>query len=115
MFAAKKQPTNSNSAKDIDKLRLAKEKKPKKSKEKNVRRVARSVQETIPYDRVCTNYIFEVSKNHYSKTYSYSDVSYTAASPEEQERIFIAYGDLLNSFDTTDDIQITLHNNVINK
>ncbi len=115
MFAAKKQPTNSNSAKDIDKLRLAKEKKPKKSKEKNVRRVARSVQETIPYERVCTNYIFEVSKNHYSKTYSFSDVSYTAASPEEQERIFLAYGDLLNSFDTTDDIQITLHNNVINK
>ena len=73
MFAAKKQPTNSNSAKDIDKLRLAKEKKPKKSKEKNVRRVARSVQETIPYERVCTNYIFEVSKNHYSKTYSFSD------------------------------------------
>lgn len=71
MFAAKKQPTNSNSAKDIDKLRLAKEKKPKKSKEKNVRRVARSVQETIPYERVCTNYIFEVSKNHYSKTYSF--------------------------------------------
>ena len=115
MFAAKKQPTNSNSAKDIDKLRLAKEKKPKKSKEKNVRRVARSVQETIPYERVCTNYIFEVSKNHYSKTYSFSDVSYTAASPEEQERKFLAYGDLLNSFDTTDDIQITLHNNVINK
>lgn len=42
-------------------------------------------------------------------------MTYTAASNEEQERIFLAYGDLLNSFDTTDDIQITLHNNVINE
>lgn len=103
-------------AKDTDKLRLSKEKKPnKKTKDKAVRKIARSVQDTIPYERVCNNYIIEVSKNHYSKTYAFSDICYTAADSEEQERIFLAFGDLLNSFDTTDDIQITLHNNVINK
>lgn len=104
-----------SNAKEADKLRLAKEKKPKKAKDKSVRKVARSVQDTIPYDHVCGNYIFAVSQNRFSKTYSFSDVSYTAASAEEQEKIFLTYGDLLNSFDTTDDIQITLHNNVINK
>ena len=105
-----------SNAKETDKLRLAKKKKPRKTKERSVRKkVARSVQDTIPYEHVCNNYIFEVEKNHYSKTYSFSDVTYTAASNEEQERIFLAYGDLLNSFDTTDDIQITLHNNVINE
>lgn len=103
-------------AKETDKLRLAKQKKPRKEKkEKAVRKIARSVQDTIPYEHVCNNYIFEVSKNHYSKTYSFTDVTYSAASPDEQERIFLAYGDLLNSFDTSDDIQITLHNNVINE
>lgn len=101
----------------MDKKRLAKQKKPSKKSKKNIeiRKVARSVQATLPYERVCSNYIIEVAKNLYSKTYSFTDICYTAADAEEQERIFLAYGDLLNSFDTTDDIQITLHNNVINQ
>ncbi len=106
-----------NNARETDKKRLAKQKKPpKKSKKKvEVRKIARSVQDTLPYERVCGTYIMEVTKNHYSKTYSFTDICYTAADSEEQERVFLAYGDLLNSFDMTDDIQITLHNNVINQ
>ncbi|MGN0679586.1 MAG: VirB4-like conjugal transfer ATPase, CD1110 family [Oscillospiraceae bacterium] len=105
-----------NTAKSADKLRTAKEKPPKKVKEKpEKRKIARSVQDTIPYDHVCNNYIIQTSKNHFSKTYSFSDVTYTAAEAETQEQIFLAYGDLLNSFDTTDDIQLTLHNNVVNE
>ena len=115
MLTTKKKPVAPHTAKDIDKVRVAKQKKPKKVKSKNdVRKVARSVQDTIPYEHVCGKYIFEVSPNHYSVTYSFTDVTYDAADAAEQERIFLAYGDLLNSFDTTDDIQITLHNNVIN-
>lgn len=106
-----------NSAREADKKRLAKQKKPpRKSKKKvEIRKIARSVQNTIPYERVCGSYIIEVAKNRYSKTYSFTDICYTAADGEEQERVFLAYGDLLNSFDMTDDIQITLHNNVINQ
>lgn len=99
-------------------MRLAKQKKkqPKKSKKKvEVRKIAKSVQDTLPYERFCGSYIMEVTKNHYSKTYSFSDICYTAADETEQERIMLAYSDLLNSFDTSDDIQITLHNNVINQ
>lgn len=104
------------SAREMDKLRAAKSKPPKKVKEKPPKRkISRTVQDTIPYDHVCSNYIFQVSENHYSKTYSFSDVTYTAASNETQEQIFLSYVDLLNSFDTSDDIQITLHNNVINE
>ena len=92
-----------NNAKEADKKRLAKQKKPsKKSKKKvEIRKIAKSVQDTLPYERVCGTYITEVTKNHYSKTYSFTDICYTAADGEEQERIFLAYGDLLNSFDTT--------------
>lgn len=114
MFSSKTGTTES-SAKDLDRVRLAKQKKPKKTKEKTVRKVARTVQDTIPYEHVHGKYIFEVEKNRYSVTYSFSDVTYDAADAAEQERIFLAYGDLLNSFDTSDDIQITLHNNVINQ
>lgn len=115
LFSSKK-PLAANTAKDIDKVRTAKQKKAKKPKVKNeIRKVARSVQDTIPYEHVCGKYIFEVSPNHYSVTYLFTDVTYDAADGAEQERIFLAYGDLLNSFDTSDDIQITLHNNVINQ
>lgn len=114
-FTTKKSVAD-NSAKSADKARIAKERKPRKVKEKaEIRRVARSVQDTIPYEHVHGKYIFEVAKNRYSVTYAFSDVTYNAADGTEQERIFLAYGDLLNSFDTTDDIQITLHNNVVNQ
>ena len=98
-----------SSAREMDKLRAAKSKPPKKVKEKPPKRkISRTVQDTIPYDHVCSNYIFQVGENRYSKTYSFSDVTYTAASNEMQEQIFLSYVDLLNSFDTSDDIQITL-------
>ena len=116
LFSSSKKPSAANTAKDIDKVRTSKQKKPKKPKVKNeIRKVARTVQDTIPYEHVCGKYIFEVNPNHYSVTYSFTDVTYDAADGAEQERIFLAYGDLLNSFDTSDDIQITLHNNVINQ
>ena len=111
-----KKSLEERTARDIDKVRVAKQKKPRKIKEQGeTRRVARSVQDTIPYEHVHGKYIFEVAKNRYSVTYSFTDVTYNAADGAEQERIFLAYGDILNGFDTTDDIQITLHNNVINQ
>lgn len=105
------------SARELDKLRTAKANRPaKKVKEKPPKRkIARTVQDTIPYEHVCSNYIFQVAENKFSKTYEFTDVTYSAAAPETQEQIFIAYSDLLNSFDVNDDIQLTLHNNVINE
>lgn len=106
------------SAKELDKIRTAKESRPvaRKVKEtKPKRKIARTVQDTIPYTHVCSNYIIQVEENRYSKTYEFTDITYSAADPETQTQIFIAYSDLLNSFDVSDDIQVTLHNNVVNE
>lgn len=75
-----KKPVADNSAKSADRARLAKQKKPRKVREKaEIRRVARSVQDTIPYEHVHGKYIFEVAKNRYSVTYAFTDVTYNAA------------------------------------
>lgn len=63
MLSTKKKSAAPHTAKDIDKVRVAKQKKPKKVKSKGeARKVARSVQDTIPYEHVCGKYIFEVSR-----------------------------------------------------
>lgn len=105
------------SARERDKLRTAKENRPsKKIKSKPPKRkIARTVQDTIPYDHVCSNYIIQVEENRFSKTYEFTDITYSAADPETQEQICVAYCDLLNSFDVNDDIQVTLHNNVVSE
>lgn len=56
-----------------------------------------------------------VDKNRFSKTYKFDDVNYTSASGEQQEAIFLAYCDVLNGIDTTADLQITIHNNKVNR
>ena len=105
------------SAKDRDERRL-KQLNAKKPKEKTVRKkrtVTRTVQKSLPYKYVCDEYILKVDENHYSKTYCFEDVNYSIAKQEEQEGIFLGYCSVLNSFDTNADIQITVHNNRVNK
>lgn len=105
------------SAKDRDERRL-KELNAKKPKEKKVRKkrtVPRTVQKSLPYKCVCDEYIFKADENHYSKTYCFEDINYSIANQEEQEGIFLGYCSVLNSFDTNTDIQITVHNNRVNK
>lgn len=104
-------------AKERDEIRLA-EKKVKKTKKKAVKKkrtVPRTTQKTLPYKRVCDDYLIKVEDNKYSKTYLFDDVNYTIAKQEEQEAIFLGYCSVLNSFDTSADIQLTIHNNHVNK
>lgn len=104
-------------AKERDEIRLA-EKKRKKEKKKVVKKkcsVPRTTQKTLPYKCVCDNYLMKVDDNKYSKTYVFEDVNYSIAKQEEQESIFLGYCSVLNSFDTSADIQITVHNNRVNK
>lgn len=105
------------SAKERDAARLNKNKKKKTKKKvvKKKRTVPRTTQKTIPYLHVCDDYIFLVDENKYSKTYKFEDVNYAIAKQEEQEGIFLGYCSVLNSFDTNADIQITVHNNRVNK
>ncbi len=105
------------SARERDEIRLNKQKrkKPKKQKVRKKRVVPKTMQKTLPYKRVYDNYIFKVEENRYSKTYRFEDINYSIAKQEEQEGIFLGYCSVLNSFDTSADIQVTVHNNRVNK
>lgn len=115
---------NGATAREIDKIRVAKSK-PQKRKKSNPkidklkgsteRKVSKSTQDTLPYICFCSEYIMCVDKNRFSKTYKFDDVNYTSASAEQQEAIFLAYCDILNGIDTTAELQVTVHNNKVNK
>ncbi|MGN0154186.1 MAG: VirB4-like conjugal transfer ATPase, CD1110 family [Lachnospiraceae bacterium] len=68
----------------------------------------KSIQETIEIMKVATNGIFEVSKNHYSKCYRFTDINYTTTNEEEQIDIFERYCKFLNSLDCN--FKITVNN-----
>ncbi|MBR1382347.1 MAG: conjugal transfer protein, partial [Ruminococcus sp.] len=104
-------------AKERDEIRIKEEsrKKPKEKKIKKKRPAPKTVQKTLPYQRVCDEYIIKVDDNKYSKTYQFEDINYQIAKQDEQESIFLGYCSVLNSFDTNADIQITVHNNRVNK
>lgn len=115
MFGKKKK--KQQTAREADAQRLKQEQRSKKkSKAEKIKKpkVKKTVQQTLPYIAFCDNYILEVEPNRYSKTYKFEDINYTIASNEEQEIIFTSYCDLLNSFDSSVDIQITMHNNKVN-
>lgn len=121
-FAKKKTKTDdvdisTLSAKERDELRLNKLKKPKPKKQKKAKKrfTPKTAQKTLPYQRVSDEYIFRVEENKYSKTYKFEDVNYSIAKQEEQEAIFLGFCSVLNSFDTSADVQITVHNNKVNK
>lgn len=118
MFKKKEKAQKPISAKELDDKRIKEEKK-KKSKAKAAKikkpKIKKTVQQTLPYKNFCDNYIIEVEDNKYSKTYKFDDLNYTIANTDEQEAIFTSYCDVLNSFDPSMDIQITIHNNKIKK
>ncbi len=74
-----------------------------------------SVQKTIPYRNVYSNGIIEVEEGVFSKTYRVYDVNFSIAPQEEQENIFMMYGDLLNSFGSECLLSLTIHNTNLNQ
>ena len=71
-------------------------------------RSPKSIQETIEIMAVAENGIFEVSKNHFSKSYKFQDINYTTATENEQIGIFERYCKFLNSLDCN--FKITVNN-----
>lgn len=53
--------------------------------------------------------------NKYSKTYRFTDTNYAVAGKEEQERMFLNYGDILNLLDCGSFPKITIINRRLNK
>ncbi len=75
--------------------------------------IPKAVQDIIPVNAVYQDGVF-LSGKQYSKTYQFTDINYSVASPEDQETMFFAYSDLLNSLDTGATAQITLYKHHIN-
>ena len=80
-----------------------------KRQNKEKLRIARSIQDTIPVDTVYTDGIFRM-KNKYSKTYQFLDINFSIASDESKEHIIQLYKELLNSFDSSVMVKITINN-----
>ena len=57
----------------------------------------------------------EVQTGKFSKTFAFQDINYQIAKQEDQEDIFLRYGEILNCLDTTVEMQISIVNNHVNK
>lgn len=82
----------------------------KQAKKKNMKKVPRTVQQTIPYDSVFTNGVFRIAPDKYSRSYKLQDTNFSTAEGQLQESMFLDYEGLLNSIDANMTAQITIYN-----
>ena len=88
----------------------------KQKKEKVKTKIPKTVQDTIPYFAVYEDEgIIETSPGVFTKSYILQDINYQIAKQQEQEEMFLRYGDFLNSFDSTIKFQITINNKNVNQ
>lgn len=111
----KKNPAESAKLRDEQRLKAENAKKPKQKKARKKRSVPKTVQKTLPYQKIVYDCIFRIDDSHFSKTYRFDDINYSIAKQEDQEAIFLGYCAVLNSLDTGADMQITVYNNRVNK
>ncbi len=77
-------------------------------------RVTKSVQQTVPIQRIWQDGIFQVG-NKFSKSFRFSDINYYIASKSDKMEMFLDYSELLNALDSGSSVKITLNNRRINK
>lgn len=83
-----------------------------KKQNKEEFRIPKTTQDVIPVDTVYKDGIFKIG-NRYTKSYRFLDINYAIASKEEKTGLFLDYGDLLNSFDSSVIVKITVNNHKI--
>jgi hypothetical protein len=130
MFSnTRKTEKENKTAREADKRRIEKEaaknKKKNDKSEQRVRRTApKTVTQTLPYENFVSEYVMLVRSdlrigkqkaNLYSKSFLIPDINYSSLPSSEQELKLLTYVDLLNGFDSSSSVQITLHNTQINK
>lgn len=84
-------------------------------KEKELFKVPKNVQDTIPVKRIRKNGIFLVGNNKYNKVYKFNDINYAVSSRSDKETIFLKYSELLNSFDCSATYQLVIVNKKLNQ
>ena len=113
-------------AKELDKERELQDRKSRKKEKTSQehRQIKRTTIQTMPYECFVSNYVMllksnvkigKETTNLYSKTYLVPDVNYSALTREQQLEKLTIYIDLLNGFDSTTSIQISLLNSKINR
>lgn len=75
-------------------------------------KVPKSVQDTIPIDTIYHDGIFKCGKT-YTKSYRFLDINYHSISRERKDHILMNYGEILNSFDSSVSIKISINNRKI--
>ncbi|MBD5142326.1 MAG: DUF87 domain-containing protein [Ruminococcus sp.] len=114
------------SAKEIDKERVSNLRKEKEQNKKprEKRKIKRTTMQTMPYEYFVSNYIcllksnVKIGKettNLYSKTYLVPDINYSALTREQQLEKLQLYIELLNGFDSSISLQVTILNTQFNK
>lgn len=78
-------------------------------------KIPKTVQDTIPYEAVYKNGIIEIEPGVYTKSFPLEDINFRDETVDMQESLFSMYEDLLNSFGSDVDAEITIYNRNINK
>lgn len=86
----------------------------KKNPERDTFSIPKSVQKSIPINKVYKDGIFQVS-GKFSKTWRFFDVNYKVASTEKQLELFMAYCSFLNALPVNATAKITLFNRTLNQ
>lgn len=81
--------------------------------ERTAFKIPRSVQQTIPIQRVYRDGIWQVN-GKFSQTWRFADINYTLASYEDQKEMFSSYCAVLNSLPTDATTKITINNRRLN-
>lgn len=113
-------------AKDIDKERTAQLEKKEKAKKRNTekRKIKRTTIQTLPYEKFINKTtlllqsnvrIGKQTANLYSKTYMITDANYSSLTEKEQLEKLNTFVQLLNGFDSTVSLQLTIINKRISE
>ncbi len=86
----------------------------KKKVKKEKRKIPKSVQQSIPIDRLYKDGIFKCGHT-YSKTWRFSDINYAVASDDDQLQMFLAHSALINGLPTDAMAKISVFNRQLSK
>lgn len=111
MFAKKNVKNNNADQADQVDVKVGSKAKPKEKKKKNkdLLKVPKTVQDSIPYIGITQDGIMELEPGIYSKTYKFEDINFKTATNDEQKIIFEKYSDLLNMFDSDVRLELTIY------
>lgn len=73
------------------------------------RKIAKTVQQSIPIDAVYKDGIFRTGRL-FSKSWRFSDINYAVASDDDQLQMFLAHSAILNGLPTDAMAEITIYN-----